>query len=83
VIPKVGCTAPWGLPKGALVADPSKRVVRSFTSEVTLDQTLGNWIHFKPIHRITNLLTAKFLNVVSYSYFIFIIFFSGLCKPLF
>jgi hypothetical protein len=46
---------------------PSERVVRLFTIEVTLDQTLGNWYHFiKPIHRIKNLLTAKkLLNVVS------------------
>jgi hypothetical protein len=37
--------------------DPSERVVRLFTIEVTLDQTLENWYHFiKPIHRIKNLL---------------------------
>jgi hypothetical protein len=39
---------------------PSKRIVRLFTTEVTLDQTLGNWYHFiKPIHHIKNLLTVK------------------------
>jgi hypothetical protein len=34
VVPKVGCTAPWeavGLPRGALEAGPSERVVRLFT----------------------------------------------------
>jgi hypothetical protein len=51
---------------------PSERDVRSFTIEVTLDQTLGNWYHFKPIHRIKNLLTVKYLL----SYFIAIIFLS-------
>jgi hypothetical protein len=61
----------------------SERVVRLCTIEVTLDYTVGNWYHFiKPIHRIKNLLTVKqLLNVVSY--FIVIIFLSGLCKPLF
>jgi hypothetical protein len=69
VVPKVGCTAPWGavgLPKGALrdrgalEVGPSEPVVRLFTTEVTLDQTMGNWYHFiKPIHRIKNLLTVK------------------------
>jgi hypothetical protein len=32
---------------------PSERLVPLLTTEVTLDQTLGNWYHFiKPIHRI-------------------------------
>jgi hypothetical protein len=34
VVPKVGCTAPWGavgLPRWALEVGPSKRVVRLFT----------------------------------------------------
>jgi hypothetical protein len=36
VIPKVGCTAPWGavgLPRGALEVGPSERVVRLFTTD--------------------------------------------------
>jgi hypothetical protein len=49
LVPKVGCTVPWGavgLPRGALEVGPSERVVR--------------WYHFiKPIHRIKNLLTVK------------------------
>jgi hypothetical protein len=49
-----------GLPRGALEVDPTERVVRLFTIEVTLDLTLGNWYHFiKPIHCIKNLLTVK------------------------
>jgi hypothetical protein len=72
VVPKVGCTAPWGavvLPKGALEVGPSERVVYLFTIEVTLDQTLGNWYHFMAL-RI-------FINVVSY-FIVIIIFLSGL-----
>jgi hypothetical protein len=49
-----------GLPKGALEVGPTERVVRSFTTEVTLDQTLGNWYHFiKPTNRIKDSLTVK------------------------
>jgi hypothetical protein len=61
----------------------SERFVRLFTTEVGLDQTLGNWYHFiKPIHRIKNLVRVKkLLNAVSY--FVVIIFLSGLCKSLF
>jgi hypothetical protein len=71
-----------GLPRGALEVGPSECVVRLFTIEVTLDQTLGNWYQFiKPIHRIKNLLTLKYLlNAVSC--FSVIIFLSGLCTPL-
>jgi hypothetical protein len=60
---------------------PPERVVRFFTTQVTLDQTLGNWYHFiKPIHRIKNLLAVnQLLNAVSYFIFVFL---SGLCKPL-
>jgi hypothetical protein len=69
--------------QGAVKVGTSERVVRLFAFGVTLDQTLGNWCHFiKPIHRIKNLLTMnQLLNAVSY--FIVIIFLSGLCKPLF
>jgi hypothetical protein len=95
VVPKVGCTTPSGtarLSRGtlrgkgggwrALEVGPSMRVVRLVKIEVTLDQALGNWYHFKPIHRIKHLLTVKYLlNAVSY--FIVIIFLSGLCKPIF
>jgi hypothetical protein len=53
--------------QGTLGVDPSERVVRLFTTEVTLNQTLGNWYYFiKPIHCIKNLLTVELLNVVSY-----------------
>jgi hypothetical protein len=52
-------------------------------SEVTVDQKLGNWYHFvKPTHHIKHLLTVTQLQNVS-SYFIVIIFSSGLCKLLF
>jgi hypothetical protein len=45
---------------GALEMGPSERVVRLFTIEMALDQTLGNWYHFfKPTHRINNLLTVR------------------------
>jgi hypothetical protein len=38
---------------------PSEHVLL-FTTEVTLDQTLGNWYQFiKPIHRIKNLLILQ------------------------
>jgi hypothetical protein len=59
---------------------PSECIVRLFTSEVTSDQTWGNWYHFiKPIHRIKNLLKAKWLlNVVSY--FVGIIFLSRVAQ---
>jgi hypothetical protein len=62
---------------------PSKQVICLFMMEVTLDQTLGNWYHFiKPTNRIKDLQTMKqLLNAVSY--FIVIIFPSGLCKRLF
>jgi hypothetical protein len=52
-----------------------------FSIEVTLDQILRKWHHFiKPFRRIKNLLTVKpLLNAVYY----FIVFLSGLCKPLF
>jgi hypothetical protein len=36
LVPKVGCTAPWGavgLPRGALEVGPSERVVRLFTTD--------------------------------------------------
>jgi hypothetical protein len=69
MVPKVAYAAPWGavgLPrgavrgKGALEVGPSERVVRLFTIEVILDQTLKNWYHFiKPIHRIKNLQIVK------------------------
>jgi hypothetical protein len=69
MVPKVGCTTPWGKVgsswgtlrgKGALEVGPSERDVRLFTIEVASDLTLGNWYHFiKPIHRIKNLLTVK------------------------
>jgi hypothetical protein len=72
VVPKVGSTAPWGRwdylqgtkkqggRQGAPEVGPSERVVRLFTIEVTLDQTLGNWHHFiTPIQHIINLLTVK------------------------
>jgi hypothetical protein len=54
--------------KGALEMGLSDRVVGLFTIEVTSHQTLGNWYHFiKPIHRIKNLLTVKYLlNAMSY-----------------
>jgi hypothetical protein len=56
VVPKVGCTAPWGVLEVSLF----ERIVHLFIVEVTLDQTLGNWYHFiKPIHHIKNLLTVK------------------------
>jgi hypothetical protein len=52
----LGCTAPWR----ALEVGPFERVVRLLMTEVTSDQTLGNWYHFmKPIQRIRNLLTVK------------------------
>lgn len=69
-----------GLPKGALEVDPSDRFVRLFTIEVPIDQMLGRWYYFiKPIHRINNLLTAKWL-LHMVSYFIVLVFRSGLCK---
>jgi hypothetical protein len=38
----------------------SEHIVCLFTTEVTLDQTPGNWYHFiKLIHLIKNLLTVK------------------------
>jgi hypothetical protein len=57
----------WG--QGVLEVGSSERVVHIFTIEVTFDQTLQNWYHFKkPIHRTENLLTVKqLLNTVSYS----------------
>jgi hypothetical protein len=56
---------------------PSERVVRLFTIEVTLYKTLGNWYHFiKPIRRIKNVPTVKWLLNVA-SYFIVIIFLVG------
>jgi hypothetical protein len=80
VVPKVGCTTPLGavqLPRGVLKVGPSKCDVRLFMTEVTSDQTLGNWYHFiKPSHHIKNLLTVKqLLNVVYY--FIVTVFLSG------
>lgn len=36
---------------------PFERVVRVFTAEVTLDQTMGNWYHFKPTNLMKQLLT--------------------------
>jgi hypothetical protein len=44
MVPKVGCTAPWGVlrGKGALEVGPSDHAVRLFTIELTLGQTLGN-----------------------------------------
>jgi hypothetical protein len=52
----------------------SECAIRLFTIEATLDQILGNRCHFfKPIHRIKNLLTVKWLlNVVSYFIIIFL-----------
>jgi hypothetical protein len=44
---------------GSLNMGPSERSVHLFTIEMTLDQTLGNWHHFKPIHPIKNILTKK------------------------
>jgi hypothetical protein len=84
VVSQVGCSAHWwavGLPRRELDAGPSESVVRLFTTEVTLDYTLGNWYHFiKAIQHIKNLLTLKqLLNVVSY--FIVTIFIRVLCKP--
>jgi hypothetical protein len=72
-----------GLPRGALELGLSEHVIRLFVIEVTLDQILRKWHHFiKPFRRIKNLLTVKpLLNAVSY--FIVIVFLSGLCKPLF
>jgi hypothetical protein len=60
VVPKVGCTAPWGavgLCRGALEVCHSKGVGHLFTIEVTLDWTLGNWYQF--IKSIKNLLRVK------------------------
>jgi hypothetical protein len=69
VVPNMGSTAPggrgggitWGRSEaGGLEVGPSERVLRLFTIEVTLDQTLGNWCHLiKPILRIKDLLTVK------------------------
>jgi hypothetical protein len=74
VIPKVGRTGPWG---GALRGKEAARGRSGvLTIEVTLDQTLGNWLVIKPVPRIKNLLTVK-------SYFTVIIFLSELCKLLF
>jgi hypothetical protein len=74
VVPKLGCTAPWGamgLPKaalkgkgrrGVLEVGTSNRIIRLFVIEVALDQILGNWYHFiKPTHRINNLLIVNLL----------------------
>jgi hypothetical protein len=53
---------------GVLEMGPLEHTVCLFTSEVALDQTLGNLYHFiKSNHHIKNLLTVKqLLNVVSY-----------------
>jgi hypothetical protein len=66
MVPKVGCTAPWGelgLPRGAvrgkgrygaaggLEVGLSERAVRLYTIQVILDQTtLGNWYHLHQAH---------------------------------
>jgi hypothetical protein len=45
---------------GALEVGLSNRVDHLFTTEMTLDQTLGNWCHvIKPIHHIKDLLTVQ------------------------
>jgi hypothetical protein len=65
VVPKVGCTAPWGVLRGKGVGEglevgPSERVVLLLTIQLTSDQTSGNWYRFiKLIRRIKNLLTVK------------------------
>jgi hypothetical protein len=64
VVPQIGWTVPWGSEgyeaNGAPVVGPSERVVRLFTFDASLDQTLGNWYLFiKPIHRIKNSLRVK------------------------
>jgi hypothetical protein len=47
--------------QGLLEVDFSEPLVRLFTTEVSLEQTLGNWYQFtKPTHRIKNLLTVKY-----------------------
>jgi hypothetical protein len=63
--------------RGRLELGPSDRVLRLFTNEVTLCQTVGNGYHInKPIRRIKNVPTLKWLlNVVSH--FIVIIFLVG------
>jgi hypothetical protein len=46
---------------------PSERFTfHLFMIKVTLDQTLGNWYQFiKPNHRVKNLLTVKYLLVIT------------------
>jgi hypothetical protein len=57
---------------------PSESVSRLLTTDFRPD--IGNWYHFiKIIHRIKNV--KQLLQVVSY--FVVIIYLSGLCKPLF
>jgi hypothetical protein len=75
VVPTVGCIAPlgssgitWGggalRGKGALDVGPSNHTVCLFTTDVTLDQTLGNQYHFiKPIHCIKDLTNSEVVTV--------------------
>jgi hypothetical protein len=68
-----GCAAPWrrcdylGSAKrqGALEAGPSVRLVLLISTELNLDQALGNRYYFTKFnHRIKNLETVKYLSNV-------------------
>jgi hypothetical protein len=63
---------------------PPKRDVPLFMTEVTLDQTLGNWYHFiKPIHHSKNLLTVKQLLIVVYYFIVIVVVQTAILKNAF